>query len=146
MIGNGPMELSEQFRLCQKPRLLPPTSALGNKPGVYVIIGADKKETPVQLNRVCGPDAEGILYIGKSTTVRSRLQKFRNLVCPDAGQFQGHAGAESYRENTCIKKMCGPEFLMFRYALCEDCDGAERELIRTYLDLYGEVPPLNFTR
>ena len=125
---------------------LPPTGDLQNYPGVYYIVAADERGFPLKLNRVCGKDADGILYIGRSSRLRKRLQIFRNMICPNKGQGRGHTGAKSYRESSKIQNLAPAKYLFFRYVHCTDYVEKERKELTAYQTKFGEIPPLNFSR
>lgn len=138
---------SEMFRLCdgsKKGRFGPRT--LKSLPGVYQILATDCRGSLISLNRVGGRDSEGTLYIGCAVELRRRLRDFRNVACPAWDKHTGHAGAVSYSENSQVQKICGPDRLYFRFEHNNDYVDREKELLEIYLQEFGEVPPLNFSR
>jgi len=138
---------SEIFRLCDgnlKGKFGPRT--LKSLPGVYQIIATDNRGGLIPLNRVGGQDSEGILYIGCGAALRRRLRVFRNVACPAWDRNTGHAGAVSYSESNQVQKICGPDRLHFRFEHNDHYVDREKELLETYLQIFGEVPPLNFSR
>lgn len=138
---------SDLYVLCAgRPRERFQPLEVKGSPGVYQIVATDETGRPLPLDRVAGRDTEGILYIGESTDLLRRLRLFRNQVCPAWGATTGHAGGDSYLESQPLQNICPPERLHFHFEHCLSFVERETQLIRAYLNHFGEVPPLNLTR
>lgn len=57
---------------------------LFNNRGVYLIYAFDGKDRPIPVNRACGVDETGLLYIGTALKrgIGARLADFRKTVLP----------------------------------------------------------------
>ena len=119
----------------------PDTRHLANAPGVYELVVLDKAGEWARLDRVGGTDRRGILYIGQSSKLRSRLQDLRRVIREQSPD--GHIAGLTYRNSAKIKKLAPNTRIRFRYVHCGNCRREEKDLLRSYFDKYGEVPPLN---
>ncbi len=120
------------------------------KAGVYRLIAlADvEQRTPMVINRVCGCDETGTLYIGVAArTLRLRLQQLmRSLRPPAAFRFRRkpeHHVGDRIRSNRLLEKMLPRECLAVTWAYEKRPWTAEEELLSQYLASFGELPPLN---
>jgi hypothetical protein len=118
--------------------------------GVYRLIALADVElrTPMVINRVCGRDETGTLYIGVAArTLRLRLQQLmRSLRRPPAFRFRlkpEHHVGDMIRSNRLLEKMLPRECLAVTWAYEKRPWTAEEELISQYLASFGELPPLN---
>jgi hypothetical protein len=105
--------------------------------------------TPMIINRVCGQDQTGTLYIGLARrSVRFRLQQLmRSLREPR--QFRSHkehdAGRAIHR-NPLLKEKFPRECLAVRWAYDNNPQFFEGNLLAHYFKCFGEIPPLNVKR
>ena len=107
-------------------------------PGTYIV----RAHRP--LHRAHGIDDYGILTIGKTSSLRSRLQSFWR--CANKKDAQGHMAGWRFAYYNLGAKF-PVENLLMQWSECEDEPSAKRaeaELLRLYIDSHGEQPPLNF--
>ena len=115
-------------------------SSIPSSSGVYQIRWAiDGK--PQVIHRANGDDNSGLLYIGKSKTLRSRIGVFWKDVI---NKTEVHTAGYTYFYYSYEKKF-KPEQLGVRWSpLPEDeFDSWEDELLEDYAGKYLESPPLN---
>jgi hypothetical protein len=122
-------------------RLETDIDALPNEPGVYRLIALNTRGKPKPLSRVGGLDRSGVLYIGRSRKLRSRLRTRRHMLFD--GTPRGHIAGLTYRASLPIRRFAPPSRIAFRFTASENDHELERKLLRSYFRKYGEVPPLN---
>ena len=113
-----------------------------NTTGVYKIIGLEKNGQASKINRCLGIDAEGTIYIGKAVDLQRRLTNFKKGVFPQ-WTGQGHIAARRYNK---IQNKFPPERLAVRIEIFESDEiakAAERRALDSYVEKYGDNPPLN---
>jgi len=112
--------------------------------GVYRLIALTSEgdlNKPATLSRLCGPDASGTLYIGKSDNLGRRLNE---LLRSATGRSQySHASIGRWKQ---ISRLSFPSHklgiaLMFTG---RDTSGVEKDLIKAYINSFGDAPPLNY--
>jgi hypothetical protein len=112
--------------------------------GVYRLIGlADKGDTskPATLNRVCGQDTTGTLYIGEAKTLNARLNQLQRT----ALRRQRSHGAIRMLRHTPLGKVF-PEDQLAIALLFTDLTPkfVEGHLLEAYMSSFGDTPPLNY--
>jgi len=122
-------------------RLETDTDVLPNEPGVYRLIALNTRGRPKPLARVGGKDSQGVLYIGRSQNLRSRLRSLRRMLFD--GAPLGHIAGLTYRASPAIRRFAPPSRIAFHFKASDDYKEQERKRLRTYFRKYGEVPPLN---
>ena len=101
---------------------------LAGRKGVYKIRAIDKEGKPLQIGRLFGIDKRGILYIGKT--------KRQGIAARIRLNVNNELGIAGIRDRL-------PK-LQARARFLEDGqDEAERELLDTYKQRHGELPPIN---
>jgi len=114
--------------------------------GVYRVFGIAEEtraNTPAPIGRVCGEDIYGTLYIGKSGWLNERLNQFRRSLESE----KTHLAAVAWRNCETLKR---------RFPLSKLGVGllstnvnmeavVEFDLIRAYLNTFGDTPPLNYS-
>jgi hypothetical protein len=115
-------------------------------PGVYII--RNRRHIP----RVGGVDRTGILYIGKSLNLRQRICRFLKANHTASGFLWTHPSIACLVIDPFIRNYDDVEDslgeLTVRYSTPlqkERLDDAERALLFTYTNRFGEAPPLNFS-
>jgi hypothetical protein len=105
--------------------------------------------TPAIINRVCGSDETGTLYIGRGgwrSTVRFRLQQLvRSLTRWRVGDGE-HGAGNLIRSNQHLKKMFPIECLAVTWTYEKHPTIAESNLLWHYFESFGEIQPLNVER
>jgi hypothetical protein len=90
--------------------------------GVYRLVALDNNVEliPAAINRVCGVDLTGTLYIGHATSLRARL-------------------------TAKLKKRFPPQRLAITWQRIDILQRRNREmrLLQNYLRRFGELPPMN---
>ena len=116
--------------------------------GVYVIM----RDSAIP--RIGGVDDMGIIYIGKSENLRERLWKFWTVKNHIASDFlwthptlaQAILNSKHIKKAEDVEKYLGK--IKARYCAPIDRDfleEAERTLLFTYIEHFGEAPPLNLS-
>jgi len=116
-------------------------SVLG-KQGLYQIRMADTYNNPIPIPRLAGTDESGIIYIGKSTKLRPRIE---NFYC---GRHSGGGMYNLVRLRLKGNKRYKGYYLQYRYMNInnsEMMENAETRMLRTYFRKYCELPPFNST-
>jgi hypothetical protein len=126
---------------------LPSKARLRNESGVYAIIVVDGSGRRVTISRCCKRDPAGIIYIGRSTNLRSRIRTLQRMICPGDSEpaEAGHIFGLTYRRCKKFQKRYPPSRLMFTFRHCAESDTREISLLSRYLDSFGELPPGNAT-
>jgi hypothetical protein len=110
---------------------------LTETPGAYVI-AARKLKIP----RIFGVDTNGIVCVGESEGLRSRIRNF--AACVAEGKDSHMAG---WKYNLFNLKRCGPaDSLIVRWFSGEDKEAARAmqwKILRAYILNHCEMPPLN---
>ncbi|KPK96129.1 hypothetical protein AMJ80_01645 [bacterium SM23_31] len=113
--------------------------------GVYSIFAFDGKDQPISINRACGVDETGLLYIGSAPgrSIGDRIADFRKTVLP-RWKSTPHIAGRKYCQVECLKKYFPVDSLVYSFIKNnDDLKGLEQELISTYVRRFGETPPLN---
>jgi len=115
------------------------TGRLPEKPGAYQI-----RCRGHQIPRMLAVDEEGILDIGESANLRGRLGVFLYAA---EGKKGPHAAGWRYNFLGLARRGFPLGDLEFRWAGAESKAAAyslEGDLMKGYLDRFGELPPLNY--
>jgi hypothetical protein len=114
-------------------------------PAVYRLVALNANVpgiVPAALDRICGVDPTGTLYIGKSRgSLRSRLASLVKTNLTGSGGSGGH--------RTMVRKLArqfAPRWRAISWQMLVSADAAtnrERELLRAYEERFGDLPPLN---
>jgi hypothetical protein len=124
---------------------------LESKRGVYRLIGLAEagNSKPAVIDRICGRDETGTLYIGcegKNFAVQSRPSKLvRSLRAPRHGNVfnnEHHAG-HFLRRNFLLTSRFPPSKLAVAWCYDPNPYLAEGNLLVSYMESLGEAPPLN---
>jgi hypothetical protein len=112
--------------------------------GVYRLIALSSDEDVLDvafLDRACGHDLSGTLYIGEAKWLNERLNQMRR-------SFEGedsHGASSLWRQSSALRL----KFPLKRLGIALLFTGVgmhriiERDLIRAYLNSFGDTPPLN---
>jgi hypothetical protein len=133
--------------LKEKHNLLPSNSLISQLSGIYRIFLPD-----TEINRLCGRDPTGTLYLGLAGTGAKKLSILHNRL-KDAAKGDHHA-MRQWRWNDAIKQVYAESGLMVEWAftgmrpnycgdLIHEARMAESWLLSCYRDSFGEFPPLN---
>jgi hypothetical protein len=109
--------------------------------GVYKIIAVSGgKRVPV--NRFLGTDNEGVLYIGKATSFLDRVLDLKKSLSPSYNS-NAHICGRRYKSLPNIAKHFPFETLHVDLIPSDTPEVLEAQLLDSYRNIYGEVPPLN---
>ena len=111
------------------------------KPGIYVIRHAPRGSAKV-IHRAGGDDPDGILYVGTTVDLMSRLKQFRR------GCVRGnksHSGGATYYHYNYARNFPLDELQVGweTYLNDEQARDAEREILNDYRRFLLDNPPLN---
>ena len=112
--------------------------------GIYRIWAIDKNKKPLAVNRFCGTDKSGLLYIGKTEkqTLRKRLYQFASSANLEM-KTHNHSGGMKYFNLEVIQNKLSKYSLWFDYEKTTQPKERETELLKDYSKIFGEYPPLN---
>ena len=113
--------------------------------GVYKIFAFNHANLPINVNRFCGTDTTGLLYIGKTDrqNLRKRLYQFYTSAHPEM-VTHNHSGAQKYFRNQAIRNHLGNNHVLgFEFEIHDFPNIRESELLNEYFLQFGEYPPLN---
>lgn len=112
-----------------------------NRKGVYRLIALDENGKPKPLNRVCGTDESGTLYIGATD------HELKNRLGSLVKTFRSDYASYPHRVLSAPLTKLFPED---RLAICWEYADApwqrEAELLTAYENEFGELPPNNGQR
>jgi hypothetical protein len=115
-------------------------------PGVYRLVALCNCSnfTPERLNRVCGLDVTGTLYIGRGGSRYSQPDTLANRISELAHTHSRRFRGASHRK---LPKPLGDLFpddkLAIEWELTDDPRGREGQILANYEGVFGELPPLN---
>lgn len=123
----------------------PLTSKRSGRPGIYRLIALQEEDLfrPAILQRLCGEDRTGTLYIGEATDLSARINQMRRSARVRPGGERSHRAITMLRQ---IRRLNHPRerlgvALMFTGRLTR---AIERDLLHAYINSFGEMPPLNY--
>jgi hypothetical protein len=114
------------------------SSDIPTEPGAYLVA------TRSPLNRAAGTDSDGVIDIGESNHLRSRIMSF--IGCATGKRKEGHMAGWRYF-NFDFDTIFPFDSLWIRWTTVktkEDAYKVEGELLHSYIDIYKELPPLNY--
>jgi hypothetical protein len=116
-------------------------AVFGNAGGVYRLF-AQKDNHPYPIPRLLETDLEGTLYLGKANSFVKRVIDLKKSLLPEY-RSETHNAGKRYKKLTPLQNKFPVSDLMVH--LTKDNDPAEREKqeIESYINKFGEVPPLN---
>jgi len=109
------------------------------KPGIYHIYCFNRNH-PIKIGRLLKADEKGILSIGSTKNLKRRLKQF----VYGSIKHSGHSSGNRYGYlNLANKRKLGSYELKFSFEIKKKCEFRESELLRGYMEKFGELPPLN---
>jgi hypothetical protein len=113
--------------------------------GVYRLIGLAAEgdlKRPATLNRVCGQDTTGTLYIGESGSLNTRLNQLRRTL---KSREASHNAISMLRSIPLLKLKFSPNKLAIALLFTgRNTRFVESNLIEAYMNSFGDTPPLNY--
>lgn len=116
-------------------------AALGKKGGVYRLF-AINGGAPCLIPRVLNSDASGTLYIGKANCFLDRVIDLKKSILPNYASSSHDAGVR-YKRLTPLQQKYPVHELMVQLSSGDNPIEMEREALKSYIETFGEVPPLN---
>jgi len=112
--------------------------------GVYrlIALASEGDAKPATLNRVGGQDASGTLYIGESSNLSQRLNRL--LRSGWGGRNEDSHGAIGMLKQIAVLDYFPRKLGITLLFTVRDTRGVERDLIKAYMNSFGDTPPLNY--
>ena len=112
--------------------------------GVYRIFLCNMDGNPLEIQRLIGIDYSGLMYIGSSeiNSIQYRLKCFLHSLDVTRKQ-NNHSGGLKICNNPNIQRFLVNKQLGFDFIVENESRNLERELLKSYRNEFGEVPPLN---
>lgn len=113
------------------------------KEGIYQFRCVDEKGIPIVISRLKGKDPNGIIYIGSSKNLKTRIKGFWTTI--KNWDRSRHAAAWTYctfRYDSLFR----PKNIQFKYAVTKSTTNYEFELVLEYRKKFMDLPPLNSNR
>jgi hypothetical protein len=110
-------------------------------PGVYRLIALDASKSgivPASLDRVCGSDPTGTLYIGAAGSLQGRLGDLVKTNDPTKFKGGGHR-----RLTMKLAECFSPQWRALVWEYADEPFEREGQLLRDYEGQFGERPPVN---
>ncbi len=115
-------------------------STIPKREGVYQFRCIDTKGDPMVISRSKNRDSDGIIYIGSSVNLRTRLRGFwRTIQMHDRSR---HAAAWTYCSFS-YSSLFPAKRLQFRYKVTPNPTSSEFNLLLAYRKKFMDLPPLN---
>jgi hypothetical protein len=114
--------------------------------GVYRLVALGPEgdlARPLALNRICGTDLSGTLYIGQAARLNERLNQLQR-------SMRHHRPERSHNAANMLRSIPLLKALTDKYALALLYTGTrtravEMDLISAYMNSFGDTPPLNYS-
>jgi hypothetical protein len=111
--------------------------------GVYRVIGlvTDNAIRPATISRACGDDESGTLYLGETGWLNQRLNQLRRSLHGE----DTHGASRMWRQSAALKSRFPSSKLgvAVLFTKVRMHGWIERDLVRAYLNSFGDTPPLN---
>jgi hypothetical protein len=99
---------------------------------------------PEPLDRVAGRDVSGTLYIGESSDLSARLNQFRRSGWGYRNE-DSHGAVSMLKEIAPLRKYLPDRIaIALHFTSVRDTKCVEKHLLRSYLNTFGDTPPLNY--
>lgn len=119
--------------------------------GVYRLIGLAAEgdlNKPITFNRVCGHDTTGTLYIGKTVSLSNRANQLQRSIL-DGGGLSPHNAAYNLATipvlNAIVKRFAIALLSTDVGPVDVDSRLVEKDLLKAYMNSFGDTPPLNYS-
>jgi len=112
--------------------------------GIYTIFLCTMDGDPIGIQRLVEIDHSGLMYIGSSenTSIQYRLKCFLHSMDVNRKQ-NNHSGGLKICKNPNLQRFLDNKQLRFDFTVENEARNLERQLLKTYRNEFGEVPPLN---
>ena len=116
-----------------------------NKSGVYFVFSINNKNIPIETQRLFCNDVNGILYIGKSEDLRSRIRILWRVLQPNL-KTTAHTFGTKYNNYKTLRNNFHLESFAVQYIESNTPKKLESKLLDEYINKFGEVPPFNSSK
>jgi hypothetical protein len=112
--------------------------------GTYTIFLCTMDGDPIGIQRLVDIDHSGLMYIGSSenNSIQYRLKCFLHSMDITRKQ-NNHSGGLKICNNPNLQRFLENKQLRFDFIVENEARNLERELLKSYRNEFGEVPPLN---
>ena len=113
--------------------------------GVYRLVALGPEgdfAKPLTLNRVCGQDITGTLYIGRAAWLNERLNGLRRSLRVHRPEYS-HRAAHMLRSIPSLNALAGKLAVALLFT-GKETRSVEINLIEAYMNSFGDTPPLNY--
>jgi hypothetical protein len=113
--------------------------------GVYRLIALASEgdlTRPATLNRLCGPDTTGTLYIGEAGSLSNRLNQLRRSARSHRPE-RSHGAIGMLRQIPLLDYPSNKLGVGLLFTVPQT-EMIERHLIHAYMNSFGDTPPLNY--
>lgn len=114
--------------------------------GVYRLIALASEgdlTKPATLNRVAGQDASGTLYIGETGNLARRLNQMQRSGWSHRYE-DSHGAIGMLKQIDCLDFFPNKLGIAVLFTTLSDTRSVERDLIRAYMNSFGDTPPPNY--
>lgn len=114
----------------------------GDQGGIYLLSCLDDNNKPIPIHRVLGLDSNGMLYIGKADSFKSRVIELKKSANPTYKTTSHECGV---RLSEHLRLSDRFPFSKLLVTLISTPNGRvlESEYLDKYMEEFGELPPLN---
>lgn len=114
----------------------------GLREGVYQVRAVLANGNPVLIHRACGVDTMGLLYIGCGG-LNGRVGYLMNIWVDDPKRH--HNFTQTFIDYLRLDRIADRRLLEVRWAETDNSRRVESELIDSYAQAFGDLPPGNLT-
>jgi hypothetical protein len=113
--------------------------------GIYKVVSLDQNNNPVPIQRLLGPDANGVLFIGSSENLNDGLQMLWRAIQPNYSTT-AHPMYKTYKNNPNVIAQFPIQTLAVDYQIVQNHKTSKDNQLNQYRLTFGEVPPLNSSK
>lgn len=115
-----------------------------NDGGVYKVhcLKNNNESKVHSLTRLLGEDTEGVLYIGKADSFLDRVIDLKKSLLPNYKSENHHVGLR-YNKNQALQSKFKIENLCVSLIKSSNPSNLEKDELKKYEKIFGELPPFN---
>jgi hypothetical protein len=115
--------------------------------GVYRFRLVDNNGNSMSIQRFLGEDKDGIIAIGQTKNIKTRLKQFNKVVI-ETKNYPHSEGLTIHllRRITKFDDKYGTYTFQYTFSKIDNPKEGEKKLLESYFEKYGETPPLNYKR
>lgn len=114
----------------------------GSGGGIYKLSCLDQDGLTIPVGRLLGEDPEGVLYIGMANSFLDRVINLKKSLSPKHSSSAHEAGSR-HKSHEAIASRFAYDRLVLDLIGSENPRIAEVIALQTYMQKFGELPPLN---